>query len=102
MERHLRDGKSPFKAALEGARELVGPIIATTITLAAVYAPIAFQGGLTGSLFREFTVTLAGAVIISSIVALTLSPMMASKVLKKGSEERGLSLIHISEPTRPY
>ena len=63
---------------------------ATTITLAAVYAPIAFQGGLTGSLFREFTVTLAGAVIISSIVALTLSPMMASKVLKKGSEERGL------------
>ena len=90
VERHLRDGKSPFKAALEGARELVGPIIATTITLAAVYAPIAFQGGLTGSLFREFTVTLAGAVIISSIVALTLSPMMASKVLKKGSEERGL------------
>ena len=90
VERHLRDGKSPFKAALEGARELVGPIIATTITLAAVYAPIAFQGGLTGSLFREFTVTLAGAVIISSIVALTLSPMMASKVMKRGTEGRGL------------
>jgi len=90
VERHLREGESPFKAALEGARELVGPIIATTITLAAVYAPIAFQGGLTGSLFREFTVTLAGAVIVSSVVALTLSPMMASKVLKKGSEEKGL------------
>ena len=58
--------------------------------MAAVYAPIAFQGGLTGSLFREFTVTLAGAVIVSSVVALTLSPMMASKVLKKGSEEKGL------------
>lgn len=90
VERHLREGEAPFKAALEGARELVGPIIATTITLAAVYAPIALQGGLTGSLFREFTVTLAGAVIVSSVVALTLSPMMASMVLKKGSEEQGL------------
>jgi len=91
VERHLREGHKPFDAALLGARELVGPIIATTITLAAVYAPIAFQGGLTGSLFREFTITLAGAVIISSIVALTLSPMMASKVLDAKSEESGLS-----------
>ncbi len=90
VERHLREGYKPFDAALLGARELVGPIIATTITLAAVYAPIAFQGGLTGSLFREFTITLAGAVIISSIVALTLSPMMSSKVLSAKSEEKGL------------
>lgn len=90
VERYLRKGLSPMDAALQGARELVGPIIATTITLAAVYAPIAFQGGLTGSLFREFTITLAGAVIVSSVVALTLSPMMASKVLKAKGEEKGL------------
>ena len=64
-----------------GARELVGPIIAMTITLAAVYAPIGFQGGLTGSLFREFAFTLAGAVMISGVVALTLSPMMSSKLV---------------------
>ena len=68
-----------------GARELVGPIIAMTITLAAVYAPIGLQGGLTGSLFREFAFTLAGAVIISGIVALTLSPMMSSKLLDAGN-----------------
>lgn len=90
VERHLRDGYSPFDAALHGARELVGPIIATTITLAAVYAPISFQGGLTGSLFREFTITLAGAVIVSSVVALTLSPMMSSKILKPSSGDKGL------------
>lgn len=89
VERYLRDGNSPKEAAFKGARELVGPIIATTITLAAVYAPIAFQGGLTGSLFREFTITLAGAVVVSSVVALTLSPMMASKVLKANSEDKG-------------
>ena len=65
-----------------GARELVGPIIAMTITLAAVYAPIGFQGGLTGALFREFAFTLSGAVLISGVVALTLSPMMSSKILK--------------------
>ncbi|MEM9160283.1 MAG: efflux RND transporter permease subunit, partial [Verrucomicrobiota bacterium] len=91
VERHLREGYSPFDAALLGARELVGPIIATTITLAAVYAPIAFQGGLTGSLFREFTVTLAGAVIVSTVVALTLSPMLSSKVLSAKGEEKGLA-----------
>ncbi len=78
VERHLREGLSPRQAALAGARELVGPIVAMTITLAAVYTPIAFQGGLTGSLFREFALTLAGAVTISGIVALTLSPVMSA------------------------
>jgi multidrug efflux pump len=82
VERNIQEGKSPMDAALVGARELVGPIIAMTITLAAVYAPIGFQGGLTGALFREFAFTLAGAVFISGIVALTLSPMMASRLLK--------------------
>jgi multidrug efflux pump len=82
VERHMREGKTPLDASLLGARELVGPIVAMTITLAAVYAPIGFQGGLTGTLFREFAFTLAGAVLISGIVALTLSPMMASKLLK--------------------
>jgi multidrug efflux pump len=91
VERHLREGMRPVEAALRGARELVGPIIAMTITLAAVYAPIAFQGGLTGSLFREFALTLAGAVTISGIVALTLSPVMSAYLLKAGQEERGLA-----------
>jgi len=86
VERHLRLGKSPIEAARLGARELVTPIIAMTITLAAVYAPIGLQGGLTGSLFREFAFTLSGAVLISGVVALTLSPMMASKMLKPGKE----------------
>ena len=82
VERHLQLGKTPFQAAKDAARELVGPIIAMTITLAAVYAPIGIQGGLTGALFREFAFTLAGAVIVSGIVALTLSPMMGSKLLR--------------------
>jgi multidrug efflux pump len=90
VERHIREGKTPVDAALLGARELVGPVIAMTITLAAVYAPIAFQGGLTGSLFREFALTLAGAVFISGIVALTLSPVMASRLLEPDREEHGL------------
>jgi multidrug efflux pump len=81
VERHIREGKTPLQASLAGARELVGPIVAMTITLAAVYAPIGFQGGLTGSLFREFAFTLAGAVLISGVVALTLSPMMSSRML---------------------
>ena len=102
VERHLEEGLKPFPAAILAARELIGPIIATTITLAAVYAPIAFQGGLTGSLFREFTITLAGAVIISSIVALTLSPMMSSKILKTSDTKGGLSgkLNHLFERLR--
>jgi multidrug efflux pump len=91
VERHLRQGQRPVEAALRAARELVGPIIAMTITLAAVYTPIAFQGGLTGSLFREFALTLAGAVTISGIVALTLSPVMSASLLKEGQEDRGLA-----------
>jgi len=82
VERNIREGKTPYQAAVLGARELVGPIIAMTITLAAVYAPVGFQGGLTGALFREFAFTLAGAVFISGVVALTLSPMMASRLLR--------------------
>jgi multidrug efflux pump len=91
VERHLHLGKPPFRAALDAARELVGPIIAMTITLAAVYTPVAIQGGLTGALFREFAFTLAGAVIVSGIVALTLSPMMGSKLLREGDTERGFA-----------
>ncbi|MGB2606851.1 MAG: efflux RND transporter permease subunit [Candidatus Sulfotelmatobacter sp.] len=91
VERHLQMGKTPFRAAQDAARELVGPIIAMTITLAAVYAPIGIQGGLTGALFREFAFTLAGAVIVSGIVALTLSPMMGSKLLRAGDTERGFA-----------
>jgi len=91
VERHLHEGKTPFQAAIDAARELVGPIIAMTITLAAVYTPVAIQGGLTGSLFREFAFTLAGAVIVSGIVALTLSPMMGSKMLRAGDTERGFA-----------
>jgi multidrug efflux pump len=91
VERHLQEGKSPFEAAKDAARELVGPIIAMTITLAAVYAPIGIQGGLTGALFREFAFTLAGAVVVSGVVALTLSPMMGSKLLRAGDTDRGFA-----------
>jgi multidrug efflux pump len=91
VERHLQMGKTPFQAAKDAARELVGPIIAMTITLAAVYAPIGIQGGLTGALFREFAFTLAGAVIVSGVVALTLSPMMGSKLLRAGDTDRGFA-----------
>jgi multidrug efflux pump len=91
VERHLRSGTRPFDAALQAARELVGPIIAMTITLAAVYTPVGLQGGLTGALFREFAFTLAGAVIVSGVVALTLSPMMGSKLLHSGDMERGFA-----------
>lgn len=86
IDRHIREGKTRIQAALIGARELVGPIIAMTITLAAVYTPIGFQGGLTGALFREFAFTLAGAVLVSGIVALTLSPMMSSRLLREGEQ----------------
>ncbi|RUQ35578.1 MAG: multidrug efflux protein [Candidatus Competibacteraceae bacterium] len=90
VERHLRDGRSPFEAALLSGRELTGPIIAMTFTLVAVYTPIGLQGGLTGSLFREFAFTLAGAVTISGVVALTLSPMLASKLLNTEDEQHWL------------
>jgi multidrug efflux pump len=89
-ERHLREGKRPIEAAIIGARELIGPVIAMTVTLAAVYAPIGFQGGLTGSLFREFAFTLAGAVMISGFVALTLSPMMSSRLLTHDADQHWL------------
>ena len=91
VERHLHKGLTPFAASVKGARELVGPIIAMTITLAAVYAPIGVQGGLTGTLFREFAFTLAGAVVVSGIVALTLSPMMSSKLLREGDSHKGFA-----------
>jgi multidrug efflux pump len=91
VERHIHMGSPPMRAAIDAARELVGPIISMTITLAAVYAPIGIQGGLTGALFREFAFTLAGAVIVSGIVALTLSPMMGSRLLREGATERGFS-----------
>lgn len=87
VERHLREGKTPREAAILGARELTGPVIAMTITLAAVYTPIGLQGGLTGALFREFALTLAGAVTISGIVALTLSPVMTAHFLRSAAEE---------------
>src|SRR6516225_116666 len=91
VERHLHMGKSAQRAAIDAARELVGPIVAMTITLAAVYTPVGIQGGLTGALFREFAFTLAGAVIVSGVVALTLSPMMGSKLLRAGDTERGFT-----------
>ena len=91
IERHLHSGKSPQRAAIDAARELVGPIVAMTITLAAVYTPVGIQGGLTGALFREFAFTLAGAVIVSGVVALTLSPMMGAKLLRSGDSQRGFS-----------
>jgi multidrug efflux pump len=89
VERHLHAGKPPHRAAIDAARELVGPIIAMTITLAAVYAPVGIQGGLTGALFREFAFTLAGAVIVSGVVALTLSPMMGARLLRAEDTGRG-------------
>ncbi|MFL6528475.1 MAG: efflux RND transporter permease subunit [Chthoniobacterales bacterium] len=91
VERHLREGMTRMNAALVGARELIGPIIAMTITLAAVYTPIALQGGLTGALFREFAMTLAGAVFISGIVALVLSPMMCANLLRVEHGDHGFS-----------
>src|SRR5258708_5216829 len=91
VERHRQEGMTPTNAALKGARELFGPIIAMTITLAAVYAPIGIQGGLTGTLFRELAFTLAGAAIVSGVGALALSPMLASRVLEPGCTERGLA-----------
>ncbi|MGO9255634.1 MAG: efflux RND transporter permease subunit [Bryobacteraceae bacterium] len=91
VERHLHEGLTPYDAAIKGARELFSPIIAMTITLAAVYAPIGFQGGLTGALFREFALTLAGAVIVSGVVAITLSPMMSSKLLRAGTTHHGFA-----------
>jgi len=91
IHRHVEEGHSPFDAAILGAREIAIPIIAMTTTLAAVYAPIGFMTGLTGALFREFAFTLAFAVIISGIIALTLSPMMSSKFLTSSKSEQSFS-----------
>mgnify|MGYP002713743634 CR=1 FL=1 len=86
IHRHIEEGLKPAEAALIGAREIIGPVVAMTITLAAVYAPIGLMGGLTGSMFREFAFTLAGSVIVSGVVALTLSPVLAAKIMPR--EER--------------
>jgi multidrug efflux pump len=91
VERHVREGRTRVEAALVGARELVGPIVAMTITLATVYAPIGFQGGLTGSLFLEFAITLAAAVVLSGIVAVTLSPVMSSRFVHEHGREGRLT-----------
>jgi len=87
VNRHLGEGQTPTEAALLAARELGGPIIAMTVVLVAVYVPIGFQGGLTGALFTEFAFTLVGAVTVSAVVALTLSPMMGSRLLKPPNRE---------------
>lgn len=90
VDRHIKEGLKPFDAAIQGARELAGPIIAISVVLIAVYVPIGFQGGLTGSLFSEFAFTLAGAVAVSAVIALTLSPMMASLFLRADQHESKL------------
>ena len=91
IQRHIENGIAPMEAALKGARELATPVIAMTITLVAVYAPIAFRGGLTGTLFTEFAFTLAGAVLISGVIALTLSPMMCSRLLSAETGRKGFA-----------
>ncbi|MEJ6498283.1 efflux RND transporter permease subunit [Pseudoalteromonas lipolytica] len=93
IHRHIEEGLSPVRASLVGAREIVWPVIGMTITLAAVYAPIGLMGGLTGALFKEFAFTLACAVIVSGVVALTLSPMMSSYLLNKNVSEGKLTLL---------
>ena len=95
VHRHIEEGQTPVAAALAGAREIAGPVIAMTLTLAAVYAPIGLMGGLTGTLFREFALTLAGAVIVSGVVALTLSPVMSSLLLKPGQQDGAMA--HFAE-----
>lgn len=89
VDRHIKHGETPFRAAIIGTREIAVPVITMTITLAAVYAPIALLSGLTGALFKEFALTLAGAVVVSGVVALTLSPMMCSHLLSHSSKEGG-------------
>ncbi|MEE3507216.1 MULTISPECIES: multidrug efflux RND transporter permease subunit [unclassified Pseudomonas] len=91
IHRHIEEGKTPFNAAIEGAREIARPVVSMTLTLAAVYAPIGFLQGLSGALFKEFALTLAGAVVISGVVALTLSPMMCALLLRHNENPRGLS-----------
>ncbi|PZO78289.1 MAG: multidrug efflux protein [Mesorhizobium amorphae] len=88
VHRHIDEGMSPMQAAFRGMEEITGPVVAMTVTLAAVFAPLAFTGGLTGNLFREFALTLAGAVVISGIVALTITPAMSARLLKGGEPGR--------------
>ena len=88
IHRHIEEGLSPIQAAFKGMREIFGPIVAMTITLAAVFTPLAFTGGLTGSLFREFALTLAGAVVLSGLIAITITPMMSARLLKSGTPSR--------------
>ncbi|HET7603877.1 MAG TPA: efflux RND transporter permease subunit [Gemmatimonadales bacterium] len=104
VERHVQNGRSRLDAALLGARELIGPIIAMTITLAAVYTPLAFQGGLTGSLFLEFAITLAAAVVLSGIVAVTLSPVMSARLVQTRDKEGRLTRLvnHAFERVRAF
>jgi multidrug efflux pump len=90
--RHIEEGLTPFQAALKGVREISFAVVAMTLTLAAVFAPLAFTPGRTGRLFGEFALTLAGAVIVSGFVALTLTPMMCSKLLRHNPD---------AEPLRP-
>ncbi|QJI30691.1 multidrug efflux RND transporter permease subunit [Pseudomonas sp. ADAK18] len=92
VHRHVEAGKSPLEAAIKGAREVCMPVISMTVTLAAVYAPISFLDGLTGALFKEFALTLAGAVVISGIVALTLSPMMCALLLRPTDQPEAVAL----------
>ncbi|MBN8643917.1 MAG: efflux RND transporter permease subunit [Planctomycetes bacterium] len=87
VQRHVREGHTRINAAIIGARELFAPVISMTITLAAVYTPIGFQGGLTGGLFREFAFALAAAVIVSGVVAITLSPIMSARLVAEGGKE---------------
>ena len=102
IDRHMKEGMSPMQAALAGARELTGPIIAISVVLIAVYVPIGFQGGLTGKLFTEFAFTLAGAVAVSAVIALTLSPVMCARLFKSGQQEGRLAqqIDHNLEVTR--
>lgn len=88
IHRHIEEGMTPMQGAFAGMREIFSAVVAMTITLAAVFAPLAFTGGLTGSLFREFAVTLAGAVVISGIIAVTITPMMSARLLTAGSHSR--------------
>ncbi|WP_028079920.1 efflux RND transporter permease subunit [Solimonas soli] len=105
VDRHMKEGKSATRAALLAARELAGPIVAISVVLIAVYVPIGFQGGLTGKLFSEFAFTLAGAVAVSAVVALTLSPMLCARFLRIGDHDsRFVKLIdrNMERVTRLY
>jgi multidrug efflux pump len=93
IHRHIEEGLKPIDAAITGMKEITGPVIAMSLTLTAVLAPLAFTGGLTGALFREFAVTLAGSVIISGLVALTITPMMSARILKAGNPSRFQRLV---------